>query len=62
LETIEQRIADAEKELQAQHDSLLDPVVMGDAARLREITLEMEAAQKTIDALYIRWTELEAKA
>ena len=61
LETIEQRIADAEKGLQAKHDALLDPAVMSDSARLRTITLEMEAAQKAIDALYARWTELEAK-
>jgi ATP-binding cassette subfamily F protein uup len=61
FETIEQRIADAEKHLQAHHDSLLDPSVMSDPARLRAISLEMEAAQKTIDALYARWAELEAK-
>jgi len=61
LETIEQRIADAEKLLQASHDSLLDPAVMSDAARLRTLSLEMEAAQKAIDALYARWAELEAK-
>jgi ATP-binding cassette subfamily F protein uup len=61
LETIEQRIADAEKELQARHDSLLDPAVMSDPARLRIISTEMETAQKAIDALYARWAELEAK-
>jgi ABC transport system ATP-binding/permease protein len=61
LETIEQRIADAEKELQAKHDSLLDPAVMGDGNRLRTLTLEMEAAQKAIDHLYARWAELEQK-
>ena len=61
VETIEQRIADAEKHLQAQHDSLLDPSVMSDPGRLRAISLEMEAAQKAIDALYARWAELEAK-
>lgn len=61
LETIEQRIADAEKELQARHEVLLDPAVTSDALRLRTISLEMESAQKTIDALYARWAELEAK-
>jgi ABC transport system ATP-binding/permease protein len=61
LETIEQRIADAEKELQAHHDALATPAVMNDGARLRAISLEMEAAQKAIDALYARWAELEAK-
>ncbi|HTZ47964.1 MAG TPA: ABC-F family ATP-binding cassette domain-containing protein [Verrucomicrobiae bacterium] len=61
LESIEQRIADAEKELQARHDALADPAVMNDGLRLRTISLEMEAAQNTIDALYARWAELEAK-
>ncbi len=61
LDTIEQRIADAEKELQARHDSLLDPAMMNDAVQLRTISLQMEAAQKTIDQLYARWAELEAK-
>jgi ATP-binding cassette subfamily F protein uup len=61
LATIEQRIADAEKELQARHDSLLDPAVMGDVVLLRSISMEMEAAQKAIDQLYARWAELETK-
>jgi ABC transport system ATP-binding/permease protein len=61
LETIEQRIADAEKELQGRHDALLDPAVRSDGARLRTVSLEMEAAQKAIDSLYARWAELEAK-
>jgi ABC transport system ATP-binding/permease protein len=61
LETIEQRIADAEKALQTRHASLLDPAVMSDGARLRAVSLEMEAAQKNIDALYARWEELEEK-
>jgi ATP-binding cassette subfamily F protein uup len=61
LETIEQRIADAERELQVRHDALLDPAVSGDGARLREISLEMETAQKMIDGLYTRWAELEER-
>jgi ATP-binding cassette subfamily F protein uup len=61
LETIEQRIADAERELQAKHDVLQDVAVMSDGARLHAASLEMDAAQRTIDALYVRWVELEAK-
>jgi len=61
LETIEQRIADAEKELQTKHDSLVDPAIMSDGARLHAVSLEMGAAQKTIDQLYARWAELEQK-
>jgi ATP-binding cassette subfamily F protein uup len=61
FETIEQRIADAEKELQAKHDTLLDPAVMSDGARLHALSIELEAAQRSIDDLYTRWAELEQK-
>jgi ATP-binding cassette subfamily F protein uup len=61
LETIEQRIAEAEKELQSKHDALLDPAVMSDPARLRALSLEMQAAQQAIDNLYARWADLESK-
>jgi ABC transport system ATP-binding/permease protein len=61
LETIEQRIADAEKVLQAKHDILQDVAIMSDGARLYAASLEMDAAQKTIDQLYARWVELEQK-
>ncbi|MGB8324492.1 MAG: hypothetical protein WCE52_16150, partial [Candidatus Acidiferrum sp.] len=61
LETMEERIADAEKELQTKHDLLLDPQVMADTARLREVSLELEASQNAIDTLYARWAELEKK-
>jgi len=61
LETIEERIAGAEKQLQAKHDSLLDPAVMSDAKRLAALSLELEADQKAIDDLYARWAQLEAK-
>ncbi len=61
LETIEERIADAERELQSKHDALLDPAIMSDGMRLHAASLELEAAQKTIDDLYARWVELEQK-
>jgi ATP-binding cassette subfamily F protein uup len=61
LETIEERIADAERELQSKHDALLDPAIMSDGLRLHAASLELELAQKTIDDLYTRWVELEQK-
>ncbi|MGC1661562.1 MAG: ABC-F family ATP-binding cassette domain-containing protein [Candidatus Acidiferrales bacterium] len=61
LETIERRIAEAEKALQLTHDAMLDPAIMSDGVRLRAVSVEMEAAQKKIDDLYARWTELEKK-
>jgi len=61
LETIEQRVADAEREMQVKHDALLDPAIMSDGARLHAASLELEAAQRVIDELYARWVELEQK-
>ncbi len=61
LETIEQRVAEAEKEMQVKHDALLDPAIMSDGARLHAASIELEAAQKMIDELYARWVELEQK-
>jgi ATP-binding cassette subfamily F protein uup len=61
LESIEERIADAERELQAKHDVMQDVAVMSDGSRLHALSMEMDAAQKTIDQLYARWAELEQK-
>jgi ATP-binding cassette subfamily F protein uup len=61
LDTIEERIAGAEKEVEAKRSALEDPAITGDAALLRETCLQMEAAQKMIDNLYARWAELEQK-
>jgi ABC transport system ATP-binding/permease protein len=61
FDSIEERIASAERELQAKHDALHDPAIMSDGARLHAASLEMEAAQKAIDDLYARWAELEEK-
>jgi ATP-binding cassette subfamily F protein uup len=61
LETIEQRVAEAEAELQAKHDALLDPAIMSDGVKLHAVSLELEAAQERIDELYSRWVELEDK-
>jgi ABC transport system ATP-binding/permease protein len=61
LETIEQRVAEAEREMQLKHDALLDPAITSDGVRLHAASLELEAAQKAIDELYARWVELEAK-
>ena len=61
LETMEERIAEAEKRLQGKHELLLDPSVMSDSVRLRELSLELEGAQEAIDAMYTRWGELEKR-
>ena len=59
--TIEERIAEAEERLAAARTLTEDPAVATDAARLIEALAGQEKAQETVDALYSRWAELEAK-
>ena len=61
LETIEERIAGADKLLEAKRTALEDPAVTGNPALLRTTCLEMEEVQNTLDTLYARWGELEKK-
>ncbi|ACO33293.1 MULTISPECIES: ABC-F family ATP-binding cassette domain-containing protein [Acidobacterium] len=58
---IEDRIAEAEAELQRHKVALEDASVATDAGRLQETLTQMESAQQAVDALYARWAELEAK-
>jgi ABC transport system ATP-binding/permease protein len=59
--TIESRIAEAEKEIHAKRAALEDSVVTSDRIRLQNVCNELDEAQKTVDALYARWAELEQK-
>lgn len=59
--SIEQRIAQAEQALQAKRSNLQDPAIASDGPRLLNAHAEMETAQKAVDELYSRWSELEAK-
>jgi ATP-binding cassette subfamily F protein uup len=61
LETIEERIAEADKNLEARRSSLEDPAVTGDPPRLKAACIEMDEAQHALDRLYERWAELEKK-
>jgi len=58
---IEERIAQAERELQVTCASLEDPAVMADAPRLQKVCTHVVEIQKTVDQLYSRWAELENK-
>ena len=59
--TIEERIAQAEQVLSEKRTAFEDPAIVTDAARLLSAQAELEQAQKTVDDLYARWAELEAK-
>jgi ATP-binding cassette subfamily F protein uup len=61
LETIEERIAEADRNLEARRTALEDPAVTSEPARLKTACIEMDEAQNTLDRLYERWGELEKK-
>jgi ATP-binding cassette subfamily F protein uup len=61
LASIEKQIAKAEQTLLARRTALEDREIASDASRLQTAFAEMEAAQKTVDNLYQRWSELDRK-
>jgi ATP-binding cassette subfamily F protein uup len=61
LARTERKIGEAEQELRAKRAALEDPAVTGDRIRLQDACTELDAAQKAVDDLYVRWAELEKK-
>jgi ATP-binding cassette subfamily F protein uup len=61
LEQIEAKVLAAETELEACQQRLGDPGVMSDRHRMTEASQKAADAQKTVDKLYKRWQDLEAK-
>ena len=60
-DSIEPRVAQAERILQERREQLDDPSIASDGPRLLAAHAEMEAAQEVVDQLYARWSELEKK-
>jgi ATP-binding cassette subfamily F protein uup len=61
LDTMEERIAGADRNLEAKRAALEDPAVTSDPQRLKAACIEMDEAQNSLDRLYERWAELEKK-
>jgi ATP-binding cassette subfamily F protein uup len=61
LASIEKQIAKAEQTLASRRAALEDEEIASDASRLQTAFAEMEAAQKSVDNLYQRWSELDRK-
>jgi ATP-binding cassette subfamily F protein uup len=61
LNLMEQTIAGAEKLVEEKLAALHDPAISSDATRLHAASVQLEAAQKSVDELYARWAELEEK-
>jgi ATP-binding cassette subfamily F protein uup len=58
---MEKTIHEAEAKLQQKLAALHDPEISSDATKLHAASVELETAQRTVDTLYARWAELEAK-
>ncbi len=61
FETIEARVVEAEEALAGKRALLEEDGVVRDPQRLQNALREMEEAQSAVDALYVRWAELEGK-
>jgi ATP-binding cassette subfamily F protein uup len=61
LESMEQRIAEAEQEVHDRQAALQDSAIASDGARLHSASLELDEARKIVDRLYARWAELAHK-
>jgi ABC transport system ATP-binding/permease protein len=59
--SLEKQIARAEQSLLASRATLENHEIASDASRLQIAFAEMEAAQKNVDSLYERWSELERR-
>jgi ABC transport system ATP-binding/permease protein len=59
--TLEQRISEAEKQVEAARSAFEDPSIASDAARLLAMQAQLERAQEVVDQLYDRWEELETR-
>lgn len=61
LAAMESKIGEAEQELHAKRTALEDPAVTSDRMSLQNACTQLDEAQKMVDALYVRWAELEKK-
>ncbi len=59
--SLEKQIAKAEQTLRTCRAALENQEIASDASRLQVVFAEMEAAQKTVDSLYQRWSEFGQK-
>ncbi|MBI4238836.1 MAG: ABC-F family ATP-binding cassette domain-containing protein [Deltaproteobacteria bacterium] len=58
---MEEAILHAEAEVARWTQTLKDPAISTDAAQLQTACVALQTAQRAVETLYARWTELEAK-
>ena len=62
LGRIDQRVEKAEAEVVRLQQQLHDPAIMSDAARLKDLYSQLQAAETKVAEIYSRWQELEARS
>lgn len=60
-EQIEERILEAESEVDRHQAALQDPQIASDGIQLQQTYAQLQVAQARVDELYARWAELEEK-
>jgi ATP-binding cassette subfamily F protein uup len=58
---MEEKILEAEDEVQTLQARVADPKVMSDRDAMHEACAKLSDAQRRVESLYARWGELEAK-
>ena len=61
LDRIDKKIEKAEGDVAVIQQKLHDPAIMSDAARLKELYAELQAAEAKVASIYARWQELESR-
>jgi ATP-binding cassette subfamily F protein uup len=61
LESMEQRLIEAENQLQLQREMAEDPAIASNGPKLLEAHSKLLEVQEVVDRLYARWHELELK-
>jgi ATP-binding cassette subfamily F protein uup len=60
-DSMETQILEAEETLRLVQAKTQEPGISSSAAKLQEACMAADSAQATVDRLYARWAELEAK-
>lgn len=61
LETISQKIEQAEKEVTKIESSLTDPLIASNHVKLQQIMKDVDDAKRRVELLYERWQDLESR-
>lgn len=60
-DSIEEKILEAENEVEMCQDQMLNPETASDQELLRQCSIRLQSCQETVEKLYQRWEELEEK-